>query len=261
MNIIIMLAASLLPAVLLLLYIWKKDTQKEPTYMLVKAVAWGIGIIIPVAVVEKMVQLMLFGENGSPATLFDTTAVAFLVAAIPEEGFKLLALWMVLKKNPFFDEHFDGIVYAVCVGLGFAAVENVSYVFSHEDWASVAISRALLAVPGHYAFAVLMGYYYSVYHFVNRSPKVAMCVLLAPVLAHGIYDALMSVRGYHPHSGKTTGFQVLQKGIPGLLALIAVSAEPYDFPIAFTIGSVGNHNRLGDHSGILSDLEVSGIYG
>ena len=125
MNIIIMLAASLFPAALLLLYIWKKDTQKEPTYMLVKAVAWGIGIIIPVTVVEKMVQFMLFGENGSPATLFDTTAVAFLVAAIPEESFQLLALWMVLKKNPFFDEHFDGIVYAVCVGLGFAAVENI----------------------------------------------------------------------------------------------------------------------------------------
>ena len=53
MNIIIMLIASLLPALLLLLYIWKKDTQKEPTYMFVKAVAWGIGIIIPVAVVEK----------------------------------------------------------------------------------------------------------------------------------------------------------------------------------------------------------------
>jgi RsiW-degrading membrane proteinase PrsW (M82 family) len=101
MNIIIMLIVSLLPAFLLLLYIWKKDTQKEPTYMLVKAVTWGIGIIIPVVVVEKMIEFVLLGENGSPTTLFDTTAVAFLVAAIPEEGFKLLALSMVLKKNPF----------------------------------------------------------------------------------------------------------------------------------------------------------------
>jgi len=205
---ITMLIASLLPAVLLLLYIWKKDTQKEPTYMLMKAVSWGIGIIIPVIVVEKIIGLMLLGENGSPTTLVDTTAMAFLVAAIPEESFKLLALWMVLKKNPFFDEHFDGIVYAVCVGLGFAAVENISYVFSHDDWASVAISRALLAVPGHYAFAVLMGYYYSVYHFVNRSPKVAICVLLAPVLAHGIYDALAMASLVNPYVGGI-GFVVL----------------------------------------------------
>lgn len=202
------IAAALLPAVLLLLYIWKKDTQKEPTYMLLKAVAWGIGIIIPVVVVETMIKMMLFGENGTPATLADTTALAFLVAAIPEETFKLLALWMVLKNNPYFDEHFDGIVYAVCVGLGFAAVENISYVFSQENWAAVAVTRALLAVPGHYAFAVLMGYYYSVYHFVNRSPKVAVCVLLAPVLAHGIYDALAMSSMVNPYVGGV-GFAIL----------------------------------------------------
>ena len=50
--------------------------------------------------------------------------------------------------------------------------------------------RSLLAVPGHYAYAVLMGYYYSIYHFVDRSPKIAVCTLLVPVLAHGVYDAL-----------------------------------------------------------------------
>ena len=84
----------------------------------------------------------------------------------------------------------DGIVYAVCVGLGFAAFENLMYVAGEEDWVSTAILRALLAVPGHYAFAILMGYYYSVYHFVDHSPKVAACVLLVPVLAHGAYDAI-----------------------------------------------------------------------
>lgn len=109
MNVIIMLVTSLLPAVLLLLYIWKKDTQKEPTDMLLKAVSWGIWIIIPVVVVENLMELMLFGENGKPITVVDTTALAFLVAAIPEEGFKLLALWMVLKKNPFFDEPLTGL--------------------------------------------------------------------------------------------------------------------------------------------------------
>ena len=185
-----MLIAALLPAVLLWLYIWKKDTQKEPTSQLLKAVAWGVGIIMPVALVEKLIGLVLFGEGGSPATLFGTTAMAFLVAAIPEELFKLIALRQVLKDNPYFDEHFDGIVYAVCIGLGFAAVENVGYVFSQDNWAAVAIARSLLAVPGHYAFAVIMGYYYSVHHFVNRSPWVAACTLLMPVLAHGVYDAL-----------------------------------------------------------------------
>ena len=35
-----------------------------------------------------------------------------------------------------------------------------------------------------------MGYFYSVYHFVDHSPKMAACTLLVPVMAHGIYDAI-----------------------------------------------------------------------
>ena len=186
----IILSAALFPAILLWLYIWKKDTQKEPTSWLVKAVLWGVAICIPVALVEGGIEALLFGVDGKPSSLFGTTTMAFIVAALPEETFKLFALWMILRKNPYFDEHFDGIVYAVCVGLGFAAFENIMYVFSEEDWVSTAIVRALLAVPGHYAFAILMGYYYSVYHFVDHSPKVAACVLLVPILAHGAYDAI-----------------------------------------------------------------------
>ena len=189
MQIVIILSA-ILPAILLWLYIWKKDKQKEPTSWLVKTVLWGVAIIIPVAILESGIETILIGEGGKPTSLFGTTTMAFVVAALPEEAFKLFALWMVLRKNPYFDEHFDGIVYAVCVGLGCAAFENIMYVFGEEDWFSMAIVRALLAVPGHYAFAILMGYYYSVYHFVDHSPKVAACVLLMPILAHGTYDAL-----------------------------------------------------------------------
>ena len=189
MNILILLLAALLPAILLFLYICKLDPQPEPKSWLTKALLYGVGISVPIVIVELAIEYAIFG--GEISTLFDTTIRAFFVAALPEEGFKLLALWLVLRKNPYFDEHFDGIVYAVCVGLGFAAVENVLYVIgSQENWFSVAIARSLLAVPGHYAFGVLMGYYYSVYHFVDHSPRTAACVLLVPVLAHGVYDTL-----------------------------------------------------------------------
>jgi RsiW-degrading membrane proteinase PrsW (M82 family) len=190
MNMLLILTAALLPAIALLYYIWKKDTQKEPTSWLVKAVLWGVAICFPVAILEMIIKSILFGTGGTPTSLTGTTAMAFFVAALPEESLKLLALWQVLRKNPYFDEHFDGIVYAVCVGLGFAGIENVLYVFTQENWVSTAILRSLLAVPGHYAFAILMGYYYSIYHFVDHSPKIAACVLLVPVFGHGVYDAL-----------------------------------------------------------------------
>lgn len=225
MNIIIILAA-LLPAFLLLLYVWKKDPQKEPTSELVKAILWGMGICVPVALLEMGIEAVLFSDAGA-TTLFGTTTRAFLVAALPEESFKLLALWWVLRKNPYFDEHFDGIVYAVCIGLGFAAIENIAYLLGTENWVSVAITRSLLAVPGHYAFAVLMGYYYSVYHFVDHSRKTAICILLVPVVFHGIYDALALSGIVDPYIGGISFFiliyfciKVHKKARKKILALI-----------------------------------------
>ena len=135
----ILFAAAILPAVLLWMYIWKQDPQPEPTNWLVKATLYGAGICIPVALLEVAIDSVAF-SNG-PTTLVGTTFQAFFVAALPEESFKLLALWLILRKNPYFDEHFDGIVYAVCVSLGFAAVENVSYVVAQEEnWMAVAVS-------------------------------------------------------------------------------------------------------------------------
>jgi RsiW-degrading membrane proteinase PrsW (M82 family) len=206
MNIIIILIAALLPAILLWIYIWRKDPQKEPLSRLVIATILGVVICIPISVIELGIDAIMFGVDGEPTSLAGTTAMAFLSAALPEEAIKLLALWLVLRKNRYYDEHFDGIVYAVCIGLGFAAIENIVYVFSEEEWVAVAISRALLAVPGHYAFAILMGYYYSIYHFVDHSPKAAARVLLIPVLFHGVYDAIAMSGTVNPVLGGISFF-------------------------------------------------------
>lgn len=44
MDLILIITSALLPAILLWFYIWKKDTQKEPTSWLVKAMLWGVAI-------------------------------------------------------------------------------------------------------------------------------------------------------------------------------------------------------------------------
>jgi RsiW-degrading membrane proteinase PrsW (M82 family) len=187
----VLVIASLLPVALLLLFIWKRDPIKEPTKQLRKALGWGVTVSFPIVIVEMIIKSVFFG-GGEPTSLVGTTFEAFFVAALPEESFKLLALWIVVRKNPYFDEHIDGVVYAVFVSLGFAGLENILYVFGNaENWVQVSLSRALLAVPGHYAFGVLMGYYYSLYCFVNPSTRNFILVLLAPVLAHGFYDALI----------------------------------------------------------------------
>lgn len=190
MSIILILTAALLPAILLLLYTYRQDPQPEPRKLLIKATLQGVAICIPIALAEQLISRILFGPGGTPTTVLGTTMEAFFVAGLVEESGKLFVLWRLLRKNPYFDEHFDGIVYAVCVGLGFAAIENVFYLVASGAWVSTAISRALFSVPGHYAFAVLMGYYYSMYRFVDHSPRTRAYILLVPIVAHGIFDAI-----------------------------------------------------------------------
>ena len=195
MSLILQLIAALLPAVLLFLYVWKKDAKPEPTRLLLRAVLFGALICIPCSIIEVFVSEMLpvgnISSGAPPSSFWAAVIAAFIVAALPEELCKLFVLDRTLRKNPYYDEHYDGIVYAVCVGLGFAAFENIFYVIgSGEMWVQAALSRALLAVPGHYAFAVMMGYFYSVYHFTDSSKRAKYRILWVPVVAHGIYDTL-----------------------------------------------------------------------
>jgi RsiW-degrading membrane proteinase PrsW (M82 family) len=88
----------------------------------------------------------------------------------------------------------DGIVYAVCVSLGFAGLENILYVALDENWASVAITRAIFAVPGHFCFGVMMGYFYSLAKFEPQHRiRYSALALIVPIVAHGVYDAILMI--------------------------------------------------------------------
>ena len=187
---IILLCAALLPAVILMLFILRRDSKHpEPIGQLVRAFFFGV-LSIPVSQLFST-PLMMSGLLPEYHDAFTATLFSFGAAAIPEELGKFIMLWLFLRKNKEYDEHVDGVVYAVCIGLGFAAVENIMYLFgSGEDWFGTAVARGLLSVPGHFFFAVLMGYYYSLVHFGHDNMRNRVFVLGAPILAHGIYDAI-----------------------------------------------------------------------
>ena len=116
---------SLAPVFIILFYVYFRDKyDKEPLGLLVKSVVVGMLTVIPIVFVERLLVGLMppFGKVASAAYN------AFLVAGSTEEIFKFLALYLLVWRNPNFNEKFDGIVYAVFVSLGFAAVENVMYV-------------------------------------------------------------------------------------------------------------------------------------
>lgn len=183
------LLASLAPVFIILFYIYFRDKyEKEPLKMLVKAILGGILIILPVIFVERWLSALapFSGKVGQAAWH------AFVVAGSTEEVFKFLALYLLIWKSPSFNEKFDGIVYAVFVSLGFAAVENVMYVM--DGGLQTAAIRAFTAVPAHAIFGISMGYYLGIAHMYEELRKTYLLrALLIPILLHGVYDFILMV--------------------------------------------------------------------
>lgn len=191
---------ALLPVLVLLYVIYKKDSEKpEPVKQLVKAFLLGI-LSVPITFVLLIPLQMLNLVPEYNSTIADSIGISFFGAAIPEEIAKLIILWLFLRKNKFFDEKMDGIVYAVCVSMGFAALENVMYLFSDVDayW-ETGVARAVTAIPGHFCFGVIMGYYYSLAKFYKKNKSFnKLMTLVAPILAHGIYDSIIFITEITP---------------------------------------------------------------
>lgn len=196
MIIFIVILAALAPALGLLYFIYNKDKlQKEPTREILKAFFFGM-LSIPASLLVSLPLMGIGLVPSEPATVGDFLRVAVFGAGIPEELAKFALLMLFLRRCRYFDEYVDGIVYAACVGLGFAAVENIKYLIeNYEAWAYVGAIRALFSVPGHFFFAVVMGYFVSKAAFgdVTRRGWNIFLALALPMLLHSAFDALLMV--------------------------------------------------------------------
>ena len=179
---------AILPVIVLAAYIYKKDKyEKEPLSMLILAFFLGILAIPMDMMIVGIINALIPGE-----TVFYQ---AFFEAGIPEEFCKWALFMLIIWKNKNFDEFFDGIVYACFIGLGFACVENMMYVFGSESFGAAfhtGVMRALLSVPGHFLFAVIMGYFLGIAKFrPQQRRKYLILSYVCPMIAHGLFDYLL----------------------------------------------------------------------
>ena len=192
------LIAGLLPCVVLLWYINKKDSiEKEPPGLLIKLIFLGCLSTIPAMVLEivgtNILSLLGMNEKGYLFIFIEN----FFVVALAEEGCKKFMLRLGSWKNPAFNYVFDGVVYGVCVALGFAGLENVLYIsgFGME----VAVVRGLAAVPLHAICGVFMGHFYglekkyTVSGMTGLAGNMRSLSIVIPVLIHGFYDFAASI--------------------------------------------------------------------
>jgi len=186
-----LLIASLAPVLIVIIYIYVKDKfEKESKRALLKNFLLG-------AIVSVVISFILYNIYNSYLPQSDNFSVfeqfikAFFVVALIEEFSKYIIVRYYAQPKNAFNEPFDGIIYAVMVSMGFAAVENIFYVI--EGGFPTAFLRAFTAIPAHATFAVIMGYFMGKAKFTNNKAKWNLIGLGGAILFHGAYDFFLFI--------------------------------------------------------------------
>ncbi len=187
--ILINIILAFIPSLFLVVYFYKKDSQKkEPPALILKTFLLGFAAVIPAVLAE--IFLSPFFQGGTRLT--DSLYKAFLIAAAVEEGIKLLVIRIFIYNRKEFDEVTDGIVYTITASLGFAFFENLFYSFGSL---SVLVIRGLSAVPLHAAASGIMGYFIGKSKFQGKG--ILMAGYLTAVIIHGLYDFFLFFGGVY----------------------------------------------------------------
>lgn len=200
MNIRLLFIIAVLPAIVLLGFIYYRDRkEKQPIKLIILLLALGAGTIIPAAIAEAIGQAVLFRKYDS----MDMTAgqlffLCFFIIGMVEELGKYLVTVCATWKSKEFQHSYDGVIYAACASLGFAILENIVYVLLYG--AGTGIVRAFTAIPLHCTVGVVMGALYAkareAAHEQDTGSMIGFLIwaYVVPVCIHGLYDfAVMSV--------------------------------------------------------------------
>src|SRR5690625_4617500 len=140
------LSAGVAPALALMSFFYLKDQYAEPIPLIIRTFIFGSLLVLPIMFIQYALQI---------EWMFPNIVEAFFISALLEEFFKWFIFIYVIYHHTEFDAHYDGIVYAVSISLGFATVENILYLLVHGI--EFAFTRALFPVSSHALFGVEIG--------------------------------------------------------------------------------------------------------
>jgi RsiW-degrading membrane proteinase PrsW (M82 family) len=189
MDLLALVAIATAPGVAIGVYIYLKDKhEREPIGLLLRAFLFGaISVLVTLLISKGLNSFIRIQEHD----LTEQAVHAFLIVALVEEFSKFVFVRGILYRHSQFNEPFDGIVYSVMVGMGFATLENIMLV--SEGGFGVGLLRMFTAVPAHAGFAVLMGYYLGKAKFEHKKEYYSIYALGVATLFHGAYDYCLFV--------------------------------------------------------------------
>jgi RsiW-degrading membrane proteinase PrsW (M82 family) len=127
---LLILLLSFVPMFLYVFVLWGLDRyEKEPSLLLMGAFIWGA---VPSIILALIMQIVLDVPvvAVSPNQLTYELLGSSVIAPLTEEAIKaaaLILLLLFLRRE--IDSPIDGLIYGGVIGFGFAAVENMFYLF------------------------------------------------------------------------------------------------------------------------------------
>lgn len=193
-SVVFLIIAALLPPFVLMQVVYRMDRiEREPRKLMGSLFVRGVLAMVPILLLELIADQFIDFFPWRP--IIYLFLAYFVVPGFVEEGIKYRVLLHRTWNEPNFNYRFDGVVYAVFVSLGFAAVENVLYVLTSGF--STAVVRALFSIPGHAMFGVVMGAGYGQAKWLfscgqrEQADQARKKAWLTAAVLHGLYDFLL----------------------------------------------------------------------
>lgn len=226
-KIIIYIIFGILPSLVWLSFYLRKDAHPEPKKMIMTVFFWGALITLPVFFIQIGLKELLdiatlkLGLSGldnilllslpylNSLSLIAVLIYWFFIISFSEEIFKYLVIKLKVMNSPNLDEPLDIMLYMVVAALGFAALENILYLFapisqilSFNELVNrtmiVALIRFIGATFLHTLCSAIIGYALAIsFCEVKRKYLSVASGMFMAVLLHGLYDfSIMTLEGF-----------------------------------------------------------------
>jgi protease PrsW len=215
---------------------WLDRFEKEPKLLLGAAFGWGVVIAGGGAyILNTAFGMSVYTLTGSADMAeFGTTSIAAPIIEEALKGLAVLVVFFLFRKE--FDSVLDGIVYAAITAMGFAAIENVLYIYRNgyqesgwEGFWVLVVIRVILVGWMHPFFTAFTGIGLAI---ARMSRNTLVKILAVPT---GYAVAVFTHAFHNTFSGLIGGFQ-------GLLAGTLVDYFGYAVMLAFIVWII-NHER------------------
>ena len=184
---------------------WLDRYEKEPKLLLGATFIWGVVIAGGGAyILNTAVGIGVYSITGSASAAdFSTTSIAAPIIEEALKGMAVLAVFLMFRKE--FDSVLDGIVYGAISAMGFAAIENVLYIYRNgfqeagwEGFWTLVFIRVFLVGWMHPFFTAFTGIGLAV---ARTSRNLLVKIIAVPagytvaVITHAFHNTFSSVIG------------------------------------------------------------------